>query len=206
MKQIISIFVLSFLIASCDPPRMCTEPKCLYTDVKTEFNAIIDGKMDSVINVGDTIRFYSKIPDTLITNYGNIVFGNLYESSFFSITCTKFDTITENGFSGVENIPFYKTKYGNTSNINGFQMWNGNTREFECYFVPTIKGMCFIEINGQLMDLKAKDNKEWSINPTININCNKRYNQYLSKVSGSLHQGMLPNLISKKGWYCFEVK
>jgi hypothetical protein len=59
------------------PPRNCNQPNCLYSDVKTELSVALTGKMDSVINIGDTIRLQFKLPDTLTTNYGNVIFGSL---------------------------------------------------------------------------------------------------------------------------------
>ena len=91
------IFIFLSMLQSCDPERLCTEPKCAYSPVSTEIQGTLSGKLDSIIHIGDTIRFKMKIPDTMVTNYGNIAFGQLLENSFFGIHCTAVDSITSTG-------------------------------------------------------------------------------------------------------------
>jgi hypothetical protein len=82
MKKLLSIITIVLILASCDPPRNCTKPSCLYSDAKTDLFFTLTGKTDSVIHIGDTIRLKCKLPDTLKTNYGDIIFGSLLGNSF----------------------------------------------------------------------------------------------------------------------------
>jgi|688.fasta_scaffold27308_2 hypothetical protein len=211
MNKLLSILTLTFLIASCDPPRNCTKPMCLYSDAKTDLYVTLTGNMDSVINVGDTIRLKFKLPDTLNTNYGNIVFGNMLGNSFFVIHASSGDSVIGSGegaWVNSEAIPKQFIEFDNTSgnfNENG-PGWNHQTRSFECLFIPNKKGKCVLDFSSGKVNLKANDGEEWQINTIINLTNDKRYNQYLSWMTPSMQSEALSIVSQKKGWYCFEVK
>ena len=211
MKKIISIFALSFLIVSCDPPRNCTQPNCLYSDAKTDLNFTLTGKTDSVIHIGDTIRLQCKLPDTLKTNYGDIVFGSLLGNSFFTIQPGRGDSLIGSG-EGVwingDAIPRQYLEFDNTTgNFNEWApAWNRATRSIEILFIPNKKGKCILDFSSGKVNVKANDGKEWQINTIINITNEKRYNQYLGWMTESMRAEALSLVQQKKGWYCFEVK
>jgi hypothetical protein len=208
MKYLFSAFFLWIIVISCDPPRFCTEPKCMYSDVNVEIQGILSGKLDSIIHIGDTIRFYMKIPDTMITNYGNIVFGQLLQNSFFAINCGGGDTLIGSGvgaFNGnVHIVNPILIKYGTM--VNGVKTWNYTTREYECLFIPTEKGRNVINVYGGRLEMTANDGRSWLVNPAIKLNCPKRYDQYLSWMDSSMRDEAYRITSQKIGWYCFEVK
>jgi hypothetical protein len=208
MKQIFSIIVISLLIASCDPPRNCTKPSCLYSDAKTDLFFTLTGKTDSVIHIGDTIRLKCKLPDTLKTNYGDIIFGSLLGNSFFTIHPDIFDTITNSGTINPSAIPRSYVEFDNTTgNFNEWAPgWNRITKSIEILFIPNKKGKCALDFNSGKVNVKASDGKEWQINTIINLTNEKRYNQYLSWMTPSMQSEALSIVSQKKGWYCFEVK
>jgi len=206
MKQLISIFALSFLIVSCDPPRNCTQPNCLYSDAKTDLNFTLTGKTDSVIHIGDTIRLQCKLPDTLKTNYGDIVFGSLLGNSFFVIHSSSGDSLN-NGWINGTNIPKQFIVFENIANFNEFAPgWNRQTRNFECLFIPNKKGKCILDFSSGKVNVSARDGKEWQINTIINLTNEKRYSQYLNWMPISQQAQSNTEVQQKKGWYCFEVK
>jgi len=201
---VVSLFILLSVLQSCDPERFCTEPKCAYSPVSTEIQGTLSGKLDSIIHIGDTIRFYMKIPDTMITNYGNIVFGQLLQNSFFGIHCTAVDSITSTGSINASQITKVNIKSGTM--VNGGKTWDYNTREFECLFIPNRKGKCILELTDGRMEMTANDGRSWLINPITTFNSPKRYDQYLSWVDSSMRDEAYSVIFQKKGWYWFEVK
>jgi hypothetical protein len=198
------IFIFLSMLQSCDPERLCTEPKCAYSPVSTEIQGTLSGKLDSIIHIGDTIRFKMKIPDTMITNYGNIVFGRLLENSFFGIHCTAVDSITSTGSINASQITKVNIKSGTM--VNGGKTWDYTTREFECLFIPNRKGKCILELKDGRMEMTANDGRSWLINPITSFNSPKRYDQYLSWVDSSMRDEAYSVISQKKGWYWFEVK
>jgi hypothetical protein len=199
-----SLFIFLSILQSCDPERLCTEPKCAYSPVSTEIQGTLSGKLDSIIHIGDTIRFYMKIPDTMITNYGNIVFGRLLQNSFFGIHCTAVDSITSTGSINASQITKVNIKSGTM--VNGGKTWDYTTREFECLFIPNRKGKCILELTDGRMEMTANDGRSWLINPITTFNSPKRYDQYLSWVDSSMRDEANSVISQKKGWYWFEVK
>jgi hypothetical protein len=199
-----SLFIFLSILQSCDPERFCTEPKCAYSPVSTEIQGTLSGKLDSIIHIGDTIRFKMKIPDTMVTNYGNIVFGRLLENSFFGIHCTAVDSITSTGSINASQITKVNIKSGTM--VNGGKTWDYNTREFECLFIPNRKGKCILELTDGRMEMTANDGRSWLINPITSFNSPKRYDQYLSWVDSSMRDEAYSIVSQKKGWYWFEVK
>jgi hypothetical protein len=202
---IISFLVIVYGMQSCDPPLVpCTDPKCAYSPVGTEIQGILSGNLDSVIHIGDTIRFYMKIPDTMVTNYGNIAFGHLLENSFFGINCTAFDSLTANGSINATQITKVIVKSGTM--VNGDKTWDYSTREFECLFIPNRVGKCLLTITDGRLEMTANDGRSWFINPYTIFNCPRRYDQYLSWVDSSMRDEAYNVITQKKGWYWFEVK
>jgi len=205
---VVSLFIFLSVLQSCDPERFCTEPKCAYSPVSTEIQGTMSGKLDSIIHIGDTIRFYMKIPDTMVTNYGNIVFGRLLQNSFFGINCSGGDSLIGSGegaFNGTSHLvtPIL-IKYGTMS--GGRKTWDYSTREYECLFIPTEKGRYIISIIGGRIEMTANDGRSWLLNPAIKLNCAKRYDQYLSWMDSSMRPEAYSIISRKIGWYCFEVK
>ena len=145
-----------------------------------------------------------KIPDTMITNYGNIVFGRLLQNSFFGIHCTAVDSITSTGSINASQITKVNIKSGTM--VNGGKTWDYNTREFECLFIPNRKVKCILELTDGRMEMTANDGRGWLINPITTFNSPRRYNQYISWVDSSMRDEAFNVITQKKGWYWFEVK
>jgi hypothetical protein len=198
-------------LQACDPKRNCNQPTCLYSNVLAEpIEATLTGNLDSIINIGDTLRLYMKIPDTLRTNYGNVVFGNLLDRCAFSFTAGVGDSIIGNAIlANPFQIPKIFIKYGTGSSNQLNQnapSWEPSSREFECLLITNKKGKCIIDLKNGLISMKAIDGKEWLVNVPIKITNEKRYNQYLSWVNQSNQVEALSLVFQKKGWYCFEVQ
>lgn len=199
---LISIITLNI---SCDPPRNCNEPKCLYTNVGIEIKSVLTGNLDSVIKIGDTIKLNMKIPDTLVTNFGNLLFGTLYKKSFFDLQAYSFDSVSEDytsiNFNEFEEVA---TKFGIGSTTNH---WDIQSREYECLFVPKIKGKYVIELSGGRIEMQERNGKEWAINVGIILNNIDRHIElykswFPKKYQDQEYQKSLVN----RGFYFFEVK
>ena len=204
------IISLAFTNTSCDPPRNCTEPKCLYSDVSAEISVTLTGNLDSIISIGDTIRLYMKIPETLIPiggNYDPISFGSLKTNSYFGIISGGFDSLTTTGRIGNHPLEPINLIYDKTP--SGSITWNYTTGEYECLFIPTESGRYKFEFASGRMEIVANDGSEWLINPVLKFDSTSsshvRYHQYISWVEESLQIGALELLSQKKAWYCFEV-
>lgn len=197
-------FILLLFLNSCEPETLCTEPKCKYSDVNYNLEASISGKMDSIINIGDTIYIRLKICDTMKTNYGEISFGSISSESFFTIEADCFDTITNNGAINLSPLEIKPIKF-HSQNFRVF-CWDITTREFECLIIPAKKGKCYLQINGGKVIMNDINNKQWAINPIIYTNQTKRINQYLGWMSESMRPEAEAKLRQINSWYCFEVK
>jgi len=203
---VVSLFILLSILQSCDPERFCTEPKCAYSPVSTEIQGTLSGKLDSIIHIGDTIRFYMKIPDTMVTNYGNIVFGNLLTNSFFGFNIQSFDSIGN-------DLHLYGNKIINPLLVKydvmpgGTNTWNYATREFECLIIPSTVGKYIFNVTTGRIEMKANDNKSWLINPIISPNIvNLHHDFYVSWYPPSYQSQADSEMRDLKYRYCFEVK
>jgi hypothetical protein len=209
MKKIKVIFIpfILFIASSCDPERYCNEPACLYSDVNVIIEAKLSGNIDSIINIGDTIWLQVKIPDTMQTNYGEIVFSYLWRNSFFGLISGGGDSLHGEGtgvyINTVEMLPIsilpLNEKYG-------ARKWDYPTRNFRCFFVPLNKGKYVIELNGGRIEMTDNKGKDWLINPSFTLNQPFRLNQYLSWMSEGMRPEAEQRLKENKNWYCFEVK
>ena len=85
IKTIVVLVLVSLLFTSCDTELDCTQPRCKHSDVypNSPIIATLSGKMDSLINIGDTFKVLIKIPETLKTNYGDLQIKNIQAGSFF---------------------------------------------------------------------------------------------------------------------------
>jgi hypothetical protein len=181
---LVSLFIFLSVLQSCDPERFCTEPKCAYSPVSTEIQGTLIGKLDSIIHIGDTIRFYMKIPDTMITNYGNIVFGNLLTNSFFGFNIQSFDSI------------------GNDLHLYGNKIINPLLVKYD-----VMPGGTNTWITTGRIEMKANDNKLWLINPIISPNItNLHHDFYVSWYPPSYQSQANSEVTDLKYRYCFEVK
>lgn len=189
---------------SCDPPRECTDPQCLYSDVNTSVEGKLTGNTNALIHLGDTLQFSMKIPDTLSTNYGEIVFGRLHADSFFGITLQSFDSIV-NGheMAGSKIYTIKPDKYGTMP--NGLKTWDYTTREYQCKIVPQKKGKYILNILGGRIEMTASDGKSWLINPTIIPVVDLHHSLYVSWFP-TLNQSQASSEIEATSFmYCFEV-
>jgi hypothetical protein len=211
MKHIIYIFKLGAILIfmniifnACDPLDFCTEPRCQYSDVYADIPVTFSGNLHPIIHIGDTIRLYMKIPDTLESNYGKLVFGTLLYNSFFGIRTGGFDSLTHIGSIGRHYLDPILIKYSKMK--VGSITWNYDTREYECLYIPTEKGKYVIDgsIAGRL-EMTAIDGQSWLINPILSFDCPKRYEQFNSWIPDGLTSDEYLQLKQKKAWYCFEV-
>jgi hypothetical protein len=209
MKKLIGILstiCVLFTISSCDPERECTEPRCIYSDVNAVIPGYLSGNLDSIINVGDTIRFYMKVPEILGTNYGNIERVKIRQNSFFGIRRSGGgDTLIGGAFPRYIELPRIDVKYSLLSDKVSVT-WDYNTGEYECLFIPNNKGKFIISAIGGRLEVDAKDGKSWLINPIISIDAPRYYGLYKSWLDSSLHEDAMKFLSTEKAWYCFEVR
>lgn len=207
MKHLLLLSLLIIFFTSCDPQRLCNEPKCLYTDVNTEIDAVLEGKLDSIINVNDTIILEVNLPDTIQSNYGEIILGELLQGSFFGLQVSSGDSL-DLGWINPTVIPSVFIDFDKTApNFNQFApRWNRQSGNFKCLIIPNQKGKCIIELNSGTINLKAVDGKEWKINVSINLLNERRYSQYLRWMPMAQREQSLVEVQKKKAWYCFEVK
>jgi hypothetical protein len=195
-----------FVLQSCDPERFCEEPKCMYSDVNTEIHSTLSGKLDSIIHIGDTIRFYMKIPDTIVTNYGNLAFGTLLTNSFFGFNIQSFDSIgIDLNLYGNKKINPVLVKNGEMP--NGTITWNYATREFECLIIPSTLGKYIFNVTTGRIEMKAIDNKSWLINPIITTNITNQHHDFYVSWFPPSYQNQANNEVRNLRFrYCFEVK
>lgn len=204
---LIVISIFTFAVISCDPERFCTAPRCMYSDVNIEINVEFINPNDSVFNIGDTIFMYMKIPDTMETNYGKIVFGYLMQNSFFGLSCTYDDTLIGPGvghFPESESLNKIPIVYGGDPSKG--QNWNYQVREYSCYWIPNSKGKYFIDFLGGRIEMTDNKNVEWLINPILKNKDQPRINQYLSWLSEEMRPEAYSIISQKNNWYCFEVR
>jgi hypothetical protein len=145
-----------------------------------------------------------KIPDTLETNYGDLIFGTLLYNSFFGIRSSGFDSITPTAFVGSHNLDKILIKYSKMR--DGSITWNYDTRVYECLYIPTSTGKYVIDgsIVGRL-EMTATDGQSWLINPILSFDSPRRYEQYNSWFPDGLTSDEYLQLNQKKAWYNFEV-
>lgn len=60
---------LIFITQACEPNRDCTDPRCISSSISLKLKARLSDTA-SVFRVGDTLKMYLKIPDTLNTSEG----------------------------------------------------------------------------------------------------------------------------------------
>jgi hypothetical protein len=201
---VLLIFV-STIFNACDPLDFCTEPRCQYSDVYAEIPVNFSGNLHPIIHIGDTIRLYMKIPDTLETNYGDLKFGTLWTNSFFGIRGAGVDE-----FAIGESInphalnPTKIIKYGTMP--NGYITWDYKTREYECIYVPSETGKYVIDAaSSARIEMTATDDQSWLVNGILSFDCPKRYEQFNSWIPNGLTSDEYLQITQKKAWYCFEV-
>ncbi len=215
-SNIFYTIILVILFGSCDPQRNCSEPKCIYTDVEAEnISPAISGNLDSVIQLGDTLKLTLNLPDTIhTTNYGDLVFGQLLVSSFFGLTAGGgADSIGGEGqgaFYGIEELPTYFVYGNNVSGGNatgGSEEWDQTTRKFECYVVPNKKGLCIIEFTGGRIEMKATDGKEWLVMTSHNFeNVDRHVDLFVSWWPPDKQAEAYQTAIQYQNKYYFEVR
>lgn len=211
MKQKLSVILITISLCSwlaCWPPTDCTDAKCTNSDVYTEIRGSLSGNLDSIINVGDTIRFYMKIPDTMQTNYGDIIFGRLLPGSFFDIKVQSFDSIGSN-----PNFNFYNFQTVQPINLksglrpDGISITWNHEREYECLIIPNHSGKYTLDLFGGIITMATND-RTWLVNPSIvppnNLDLHhEMYVNWYKKQDQESVRKALNNYIFR---YCFEVK
>ncbi len=217
IRDIISIIVMAvFMVpffSSCDPPRRCNEPNCLYTDVNVVLPVVLSGNTDSIINAGDTLRVLVKLPDILKTNgYGDLQIQSILDMNNFSVRTGGGDSslggilwITkEYPYVPINIAPIYLQQDEN-KNFNG--SFNRITQTFECLFVPEKSGKYILEVTYGRLDFKDINGKEWSVNLQFEMPEDKRrYNQYLNWLAPDFQLEANQLLHSNKEIYWFEVQ
>ena len=209
MKKPFAIIIplVIFIISSCEPERYCNEPGCSYSDVNTKITAKLSGNLDSIINIGDTIWLQVKIPDTMQTNYGEIVFSYLWQNSYFGLISSGGDSLYGEGLGAFLNSKdLYPISFLPFNDIYGSSKWDYPTRNFICFFVPSEKGKYLLQLIGGRIEMTDNKGRDWLINPTCDYNQPFRINQYLSWMSEGMRPEAEQRLRENKSWYCFEVK
>lgn len=206
MKNYILFLLFTFIINACDPPRFCNEPNCLYTDVGTEIKAVMSGNLDSIIKIGDTIRLQMNLPETLATNFGNLIFGTLYKKSFFGLQSYSFDSVSKDyTFKGFSEFDEILLKYGQGNTTTDY--WQTQSREYESLFIPKIKGKYIIELTGGRIEMQERNGKEWAINFAISLgNIDRHLELNKSWFPIKYQEQEYQKSLLSKGFYCFEVK
>ncbi len=191
-------------IYSCDPPRECTDANCLYSDVGTTIEGKLTGNTNAVIHLGDTLQFSMKIPDTLTTNYGYIVFGQLRTNSFFGITLQSFDSIV-NDYEMAGSVIHTLDPDVYSTMPTGRKTWNYTTRQYHCSIIPKKKGKYILNILGGRIEMTAADGKSWLINPAITPTTDLHHSTYVSWYPASYKAQAAMEIENNPYAYCFEV-
>lgn len=209
MKKLLVIIIplVLFNICSCEPERYCNEPGCSYSDVNVTLEAKLRGNLDSIINVGDTVWLQVKIPDTMETNYGEIVFKYLWSNSFFGINSGGGDTLI-GGTNGnfLNNFEFSQQSYIPLLDNTGASKWDQTTRNFICYFAPQRSGKYLIFLINGIINMTDQQNRNWRINANLKMDKKGRINQYKNWAIEPVSNENINKLILNNNWYCFEVK
>jgi hypothetical protein len=204
-KILIVLAIVSFSF-QCDEEE-CNQPNCLYSDVKVTIDAKLHGKLDSIINIGDTIWLQVKIPDTLRTNYAEIVIQQLWEENFFGISSGGGDSILP-GVNGnfLNYFELNPQSFLPQLSSTGLRKWDLSTRNFICYFTPKKKGKYFIFLVSGMISIKDINNQNWNINVDLKMEKTARIHQFLSWRPEPMPINDINKLIKNNNWYCFEVK
>ena len=195
---------------SCRQEKFCTEPRCQSSDVSTRLKATLSGATGKYVKLGDTLQLYMKIPDTLKTNYGNIVVRSV-EQARFGIEQGCFDSLTTTGSintSRCRNIPTYIK--GGQSNYN-IPNLNNPTRELLALYIPQVKAKYYMKIGViNRMEMTATDGRRWLINFSVDVVVPDRHHDlYVSWTPESQKAEMRQILddYEKNGlcWYAFQA-
>jgi len=211
---LVTLLITVLAFNACDPPRNCNEPKCMYSNVTAEFPVHLSGNLDSVINVGDTVRLYMRIPDTLVAYiagqyHGNIVVEKLFLNTFFSIVSGGGDSLIGEGqgaWLGRRELNRINIKYSTMASSH--ITWNLETKEFECLFIPKEPGKFIFQLNDGRVELMEPNGKQWLINPVFvwdeETKPYKRFEQYLSWMDESMRTEA--GTFKRVNQYFFEAK
>lgn len=198
---------IASIVSSCDPPRRCNEPKCLYTDVSTQ---LIPNVRDtnSILYVGDTLWLTINLPDTLITNFGKMKLQSILRRGFFGLNISSFDSVTNNNeFVNNRLIePIYIENDMEDPNHTK-TTFNRTSRKFTCYFIVDQPGFYQIELSKGRLDYKDENQKEWSTNLEFNIDAPKRIAQYAARIAANVRPEYVNSMqYIKNRYYWFEVQ
>lgn len=141
MKYYICLLALVPLVISCDPP------KDIGLQGNFTFPVTVVNPRDT-INLGDSVCFIFKIPDTINLNGTTKVkpFYSGNDGASFSVADNEIDTTRNGGFRAFSpNIDEYANP-GSTQGSLNFKSLNGNTLETKYYLIPKRKGVFFLEL------------------------------------------------------------
>lgn len=201
--------LLIFLIVSCDPPRRCNEPKCLYTNINTTIKGTFSDT-NSILNVNDTLFLTIEIPQTLNTNLGELTVHSMLNNGFFALDHNSFDSLTlQDFYINNQTVQVVYIDYDKTVNTpyreSSFDL---NTRRFKCGFILNRIGKYKINTGQCRLDFKDREGKEWSTNVLIELDAPKRWNQFASWCSPDVVAKAYEEIYvaAKERCYWFEVQ
>lgn len=203
--KLFNFILLTYLfISSCKCNNFCNDNRNPNDYLSTTIDAVFSNKLDSIINIGDTIELRIKLKDTLKTNRGDLELINLTENSYFNFKAFTFDSITNFGMVNRDYIPITPIVYNKVNSVNYY--WDTNQKDFKCYIIPNKKGKCLLEINGGDIIMNTRSTCLWIIGTQIIPTNRRNKNQLLSWISEDLRTQYDSIYSQKNNWYCFEVR
>ena len=173
---------ISFLCESCDPPRDCIDPSCTNSSITFKFKGNINDT-NRVLHIGDTLKMYLKVPDTLLTSIGQYYLGSVQYADI-AIDYNRIDTIINKSTwkSVSKKFLIKKGKFAFQSSAVEFDY---PSKEIELYFIAEEKGNFHIQFSPQpsRLEITDKSGKKLLLMMSTSLNVkNNHLDMYLSLI------------------------
>ena len=210
-KNFLLYLAMLFVVASCDPPRDCTSPKCADSPIFVKLKASLSDT-NKVLHVGDTLKMSLRIPDTLATNQGTYYLSSV-QKAYISLDYYQVDTIISKSNFTINREKFLikKGQFAPKSTVVEVEY---ATKMLELHFVLSKKGHYSIQISPQSgrLEITEKDGTQYLIMSNVGFNVKDSHNDlYLSWIGDAAYRAEAKEALEIRsnsgfGWYFFNVE
>ncbi len=151
MKNLLSIFLLSFIFCACDPDN-----KDIFNLEVVKIGATLS-TTNPTINLGDTLKIKVEMPTAVNGSSGSINVNSLQKAQFY-MYINKIDTITNRAI--LLQQPLYWTSKGAISPTNAVNFeytTNSSPYGVDINFKPQEKGIYYLEVLSQAGQIKLNN-------------------------------------------------
>lgn len=211
MKFLISLYTLLLVLQACDPPADCTDIRCIDSPIITKLKANLSDT-SYLLRIGDTLKLFVEIPDTLTSNYGNISVSTVQKATV-SIRFYSVDSIVSKTIFAI-NSESYLLKIGKFASQSQIVEFNNDMKKIEVNFPLKKKGKFYIQMGeqSQRLELTQIDGSKLLVMTHLGFNNKNMHTElYLSWINDSVYrteaQSYLNNLAADGiGFYAFNVE